>query len=509
MKGAGYIMDAQELSDKNLRGYAPELVGGASDTGPRRAENQDTFWIPDEGFATDLGMLVLVADGVGGQEDGALAAQLAAQTVRRVFYDRRQQGKAVTEALRDALEQANQTVYEKAQNREVRRMGSTFVAAVQDAGQLLVAHVGDARAYLVRQGEMRQLTRDDTWVQRQVDAGLITEEEAANHEFRNVVTQVLGNKPEVNVNISQTQVLQQGDIVMLCSDGLYDVLADSRMLPLLTNNGAKSAARLLVEAAIDAEATDNITAVVMRMDPFVPLADEPTVALLPVPFADESTLTPMMAPATPVPPAPVDRKGKVSKWLIGLAIIAVVLIVATPVAFWLTSQNADGEPVENDMSAPTEAILPTQEDPAALKTIAATITTQAETETEQSIVATIELQATVTIPPQTTATLQPTPTLQAAVSSFATVEPRGCVNDGINTFVWTNSQITNGTCDISTTGLKFGDEVLILNDQPVPGTGTCSGYQYIEIQLVVDSTIKGWIKDELIRPFNSGEFCGP
>jgi serine/threonine protein phosphatase PrpC len=103
-------MDAQELNDKSLHGYAPELVGGATDAGPRRSENQDIFWIPDESSATHLGTLILVADGVGGQEDGADAAQLAALTSHRVFYDQRQQGKAIPAALKDALEQANQAV---------------------------------------------------------------------------------------------------------------------------------------------------------------------------------------------------------------------------------------------------------------------------------------------------------------------------------------------------------------------------------------------------------------
>jgi protein phosphatase len=495
-------MDAQELNDKNLRGYAPELVGGASETGPRRAENQDTFWIPDEGSATHLGTLILVADGVGGQEDGAVAAQLAAQAGHRVFYEQRQQGKAVPEALKDALEQANQAVYEEAQNRDVRRMGSTFVAAVQDAGQLVVAHVGDARAYIVRQGEMRQLTRDDTWVQRQVDVGLITEEEAAKHEFRNVVTQVLGNKPEVNVNLSQTQALQQGDIVLLCSDGLYDVLADGQMIPLLTNNGAKSAARLLVEAAIDAEATDNITAVVMRTDPFVPLADEPTLVPPPVPIVDEPTLVPMTAPAAPVPPPPVDKKGKASKWLILLAIIAVILIVATPVAFWLTSQNADGEAVGDETPPSTEAGLPAQEGGAALNTVVPTITTQAAAVTVESLVATIEPPAAATIPPLDTAISLPTPTLAA------TPEPRGCANGRLLPYIWNDTQINAG-CGPTILALDVGDEVRILSDQPFSPGGNCGVGRFIKIQSIVDATLEGWVHEGAIDSLAPGESCSP
>ncbi len=111
---------------------------------------------------------------------------------------------------------------------------------------------------------MRRLTRDDSWVQKQVEAGLITEQQAAKHEFRNIVTQVLGNKPEVNVHLSKTIPLQPDDLVLLCSDGLYDALPDSKMLSILTNNSPSSAAQQLVNAAIVAEAKDNITAVVVK-----------------------------------------------------------------------------------------------------------------------------------------------------------------------------------------------------------------------------------------------------
>ncbi len=217
-------MDAQDVSSNVWNDNQFERGGGATDKGPTRAENQDVFWIPDQNTPTDLGALYLVADGVGGQQDGAAAAMLAAETVHQLFYDLRRQGEPIPETLKQAFERANQTILDDAQKREIRKMGSTFVAAVQDGDELNVAHVGDARAYLIRQGELRQLTRDDTWVQRQVDAGLITEEDAAQHEFRNVVTQVLGNKPEINVNLSQTHALRPGDIILLYTDGLTEAM---------------------------------------------------------------------------------------------------------------------------------------------------------------------------------------------------------------------------------------------------------------------------------------------
>ncbi len=107
-----------------------DLAGGATDKGPTRSENQDAYWIPDTELDGDIGALFLVADGVGGQESGADAAQLAVQSARETFYELRLNGEEIRDALKAALRQANQTVYDEAQSRTVRRMGATFVAAV-------------------------------------------------------------------------------------------------------------------------------------------------------------------------------------------------------------------------------------------------------------------------------------------------------------------------------------------------------------------------------------------
>ena len=477
-------MDAQDVSNNVWNDNQFERGGGSTDKGPTRAENQDAFWIPDQNTPTDLGMLYLVADGVGGQQDGAAAAMLAAETVHQLFYDLRQQGELIPDALKEALERANQTILDEAQRREVGKMGSTFVAAVQDGDKLIVAHVGDARAYLVRQGELRQLTRDDTWVQRQVDAGLITEEEAAGHEFRNVVTQVLGNKAEVNVNLSQTHVLQPGDVILLCSDGLYDVLPDSRMISITSENGPQSAARLLVEAAIDAEATDNITAVVMRTDQFVPIADEPTLVPLPV-------------LAKTVPPPPVKDKGGIPRWLIGLAIIAIILIIAALIAFWLRNRNVAEDSMDAAATAmPVIVESLTPESAGALRDLDSTATEKPPAETGEPL-------ATATSRPPDTPTPLPTPTLQA------TSEPRGCVNDGLFPVLWSDAQITDSNCDDTDVGLEAGDEVRILSSQPVSAGGSCGGGRFVKIQSAADPTVEGWMREDLIDLLASAESCSP
>ncbi len=489
-------MDAQEVNGNGLQAYQPEWSGAATDKGPRRAENQDAFWIPDQGTPTNLGSLYLVADGVGGQQDGAAASKMAVEIVRQVYYDLRRQGEPISDSLKQALERANQTILDDAQKREIRKMGSTFVAAAINGDELNVAHVGDARAYLIRQGELRQLTRDDTWVQRQVEAGLITEEEAARHEFRNVVTQVLGNKPEINVNLSKTHTLRPGDVILLCSDGLYDALPDRRMISLATENAPQSAARLLIEAAIEAEATDNITAVVLRTDQFVPLADEPT--LLPIPVAIESAPTIIASPiSTPTQPLPKD-KGGIPKWLIILAIIAIILIAGALVTFWF--QNRDV--AEDSRDAAATALPATANSPMATSTNF--LESLNPPSTEDLPTETSEPEATATIQPLDTPTSRPSPspTIQAAS------EPRGCVSGKMRSYVWDDAKF-NADCSPTSMELGVGHEVRILPDQPAAPGGNCGPGQFLKIQSVNDAALEGWVHEGGIDLIATGESCSP
>ena len=213
-------------------------VGAKSDKGPTRSANEDAFWVSD--------------------------AHSPVQVISAAFYQPRHSGSTIQEALNDTILQANRAIYERAQAMNVSRMGCTLVAAVQHEGQLYVAHVGDARAYLLMENHLRRLTRDDTWVQKQVDAGIITYEEAAKHELRNIVTQVLGNKLEINVHQSATYELRAGDTYLLCSDGLHGVLSKEQLFKLMKDNPPQAAADALVAAAIEAQTRDNVTAVVVN-----------------------------------------------------------------------------------------------------------------------------------------------------------------------------------------------------------------------------------------------------
>ena len=266
------------------------LVAAHTEKGPVRPRNEDAYWIPDETTPLEVGALYVVADGVGGQEEGAAAAQLAVLMIREAYYRSRQNGRSIPEALARAIHRANQAIYEEAQTRGARRMGCTLVAAALDGDDLYLAHVGDARAYLTRQGKLERLTKDDTWVEKQVEAGLISPEQAAQHELRNIVTQVLGNKPEIEIN-QQQQKLPPGETLLLCSDGLYDRLDNARLYQIIRQQPPAAAAPALVQAAIAAETTDNVTAILIHNPPLA----APAGAASPSPIFNRSRLLILLA----------------------------------------------------------------------------------------------------------------------------------------------------------------------------------------------------------------------
>jgi hypothetical protein len=335
---------------------------------------------------------------------------------------------------------------------------------------------------------------------------LITEDEAARHEFRNVVTQVLGNKPEINVNLSRTLTLQSGDAVLLCSDGLYGALPDNLLISLTIENEPKRAAKLLVEAAIDAEATDNITAVVLRMGEAKAAADEPTLAPLPAATTAAATTTSsaamdsaptIMTQAPTLPPAAAAKdKGGISKWLVILAIAAVFLIIAALVAFWLRNRSV----TEDSLDAAATALPAIVETPAA--TSAGALRAIVPTSTIESLVITEEPQSTATIPPPATPTLEPTPTIQVAE------ENRGCVKDGVVAFVWEENQVRAGNCDLAFVQIEAGREIRILDDPALTGAGACNNAQFVKVQSVDEITKLGWVDETLINRLGPGENCG-
>jgi len=230
-----------------------------SHVGKIRANNQDS------GYAGT--QLFVVADGMGGHAGGDVASAL---TIKRVI-DVDRQFASINEAeyaLHAALTAANAVLAETVfDHPELTGMGTTVSGFLLVDGQVAIAHIGDSRIYLLRDGELRQITADHTFVQRLVDSGRITEEEAAVHPRRSVLMRVLGDvdaTPEIDTMVMPTQ---KGDRWLVCSDGLSSYVSEEKILGALSNvPTARDAADKLVKESLDQGAPDNVTVVVVDID---------------------------------------------------------------------------------------------------------------------------------------------------------------------------------------------------------------------------------------------------
>ena len=247
---------------------------GLTDRGLRRHHNEDTFLVRD-----DLGLFV-VSDGMGGHAAGEVASDLTVREVERVVEataraeedtwpdDWERELSVSANRLLAAVNAAHRRVTAAVQaDAGLKGMGATVVTALVDPrqGRLSLAHVGDSRAYLLRQGELRLLTSDHSWVHEQVMAGLLTEEAARNHPLKNVVTRALGGLQEPAVDLSE-ETLQPEDVILLCSDGLNTMLEDQDIAATLKRlRSLEAAGRELVTEANRRGGMDNITVVMVRV----------------------------------------------------------------------------------------------------------------------------------------------------------------------------------------------------------------------------------------------------
>jgi serine/threonine protein phosphatase PrpC len=245
-------------------------AGAKTDTG-QRANNEDRYAVVDtrkRQIRAD-GVLI-IADGMGGRSFGEQAAAAAVETTEDALaelLDNRQVDEViVADALATALRRANARVYELASADDERKgMGTTCVAAVVEGDRLYVAHAGDSRAYLLRDGLLRQITHDHSYVAEQVRAGAITEEGARSSRFRNIITRAIGIEPTIDAEVSEADV-QPGDMVLLCTDGLSNIVAEEDITrALMQASSPQAAADKLVQMAVKSGGRDNITAVVARL----------------------------------------------------------------------------------------------------------------------------------------------------------------------------------------------------------------------------------------------------
>lgn len=236
-----------------------------TDPGQIRELNEDSIYLERraEKIAA-LGELLVVADGMGGHDSGEVASQQAIETIAESYYAEPKSNP--TMALKRAIERANAIIFQRAQREHRQGMGTTVVAAVRVADQLHVAHVGDSRIYLIRRGDIRALTRDHSLVAEQVEAGILTPEEAARHPHRNVISRAVGTAPQVEVEVAEAPLrLQSGDIVLLCSDGLTEHLSPSEILAVTRDKPPQAATQALIDAANVAGGSDNISVIVVQV----------------------------------------------------------------------------------------------------------------------------------------------------------------------------------------------------------------------------------------------------
>jgi serine/threonine protein phosphatase PrpC len=312
--------------------------------GQVRDHNEDSvaIEIPENEALQAKGSLNLVADGMGGHQAGEVASQRAAEVIFKEYYD--DPSTDVAASLSRALRRANTAVYEMGQSDLQRAgMGTTAVAAVVRGSEVHIASVGDSRAYVLRKGELIQITKDHSFVQEQIDANILTPEAARVHPKRNVITRALGHKPQVDVDTFEGK-LATGDLLLLCSDGLSGILNDNEMLAILSQYPPQEAIMHLINEANLRGGPDNISALLVQAlsyDPALPAALE---------------VAPGVQPTTAVvarqPPGAAARpkRGRGRFFVVGLTVI--LLLAVLMAGSFLIFGGKDGQ-------HPTSTLVPT------------------------------------------------------------------------------------------------------------------------------------------------------
>ena len=239
-----------------------------TDVGVVRSGNEDNYLM-----LSDRGVFI-VADGMGGHAAGEVASEMAVRiTSREIGSIRGLAEPQVGERIRSAIRMANDAIFERTiSEHDKRGMGTTATVLVLMRGRYLIGQVGDSRAYLLRDGVFTQLTKDHSYVQEQVDAGLLTPEQARVHPYSNVITRCVGASVDVAPDL-YFGALQTGDVVLLASDGLTGMLEDEHLVKILKSEGDPQTwvDRMITEANRRG-GLDNITAIVVRID----AVDQPT-----------------------------------------------------------------------------------------------------------------------------------------------------------------------------------------------------------------------------------------
>ncbi len=237
-----------------------------SDKGRVRQVNEDSVWV---GNIQDEYVLGIVADGMGGHRAGDTASRLAVQTVISDLQglEAGLSAEACRAALHDAILHANDVVFHTAQmSDDYHNMGTTIVAVLLKGNQGIIGHIGDSRAYLISEDGLRLLTQDHSLVNELLKTGQISEEEAAAHPRRNVLTRALGTDAEVKVELDEIELVS-GDVLLLCSDGLSNMITGDQIETVtLAGIELDERARHLIALALEAGGEDNVTVALFELD---------------------------------------------------------------------------------------------------------------------------------------------------------------------------------------------------------------------------------------------------
>lgn len=249
------------------------LIGAATDAGRVRDHNEDEVFLAelDSERTAARGFLCALADGMGGHERGEVASKLAIEALVERFYaeDGAAGGDMVT-TLQLGFRRANERILEESINGGSGggSMGTTMVAAAIVGSHLTVANVGDSRAYLIRAEQATQITRDHSLVAEQVAGGVLTDEEARNSDYRNIITRALGHRPKVEVDIFEIGLLPE-DRILLCSDGVSGSVEPEELAAIVLRQEPQEASKTLIDLALDQGSTDNVTAAIVTYEPVV------------------------------------------------------------------------------------------------------------------------------------------------------------------------------------------------------------------------------------------------
>lgn len=235
-------------------------ICSATSTGKIRAVNEDSFFVSDT--SAEGAVLAVVADGMGGHNAGEVASAEVVNVLKNSDFSENNDTKT---ALLDAIECANSTIYKmSARSEKLHGMGTTATVCVISGDKVTAAQVGDSRLYLIRDGEITQITKDHSLVEMLVERGSITKEDAKRHPQKNVITRAIGTESSVQADIYEFSTIPQ-DILLLCSDGLVNMVDDERILSIITNTEEfDNLAEILVNEAENAGGHDNITVVLIK-----------------------------------------------------------------------------------------------------------------------------------------------------------------------------------------------------------------------------------------------------